>query len=98
MQTDDIWNHAIDWLWAVLAGAFIVIARSIIRLRGHEERIKALELSDERMEKTLRDLAKKMDDTHSATRSHIDSRVDDIRADLRIIMGRCLTVNHEGEK
>lgn len=90
MQTDDIYQHAIDWIWAAVAGAFIAVSGAIVRIWRHEERIKALEAANTERSGALRDLTRKVDDNHADIGNRIDELGQDIRADLRVILGRVM--------
>ena len=92
MNVNDIYDHAIDWLWAVVAGAIVVTGRAFVRIWRHEERIKALENVTDHHSLSLQDLSDKVDKSHHETRNHIDSRFEEVRNDLRLIMGRCLSI------
>jgi len=95
MNADDIYTRAIDWAWALVAGAAMVLGRAFVRIYRHEERIKSLEQTRDQHASALADLTEKVDSSHQATRTHIDSRFEEVRDDLRIIMGRCLSISHD---
>ena len=95
MNADDIYTRALDWIWAVVAGAAMVLGRAFVRIYRHEERIKSLEEARDQHSHALIDLSEKVDRAHHATRTHIDSRFEEIRDDLRIIMNRCLMISHD---
>ena len=94
-QADVSWvDHALDWMWAVIASAAAVLGGAIVRLWRHEERLKALEVTAKERAEVLQDLSEKVDRNHSSVTDRIDALGKDIRDDLRIIMGRCLNVTH----
>ena len=93
----DVWNHALDWVWAALVAAFVTVAGAIIRLWRHEERIKALESQHHEKISVLSTLTGKIDANHEALTDRLAAAVEDIRADLRVITTRCLTVRRREE-
>ena len=95
MQTDEIYSHAIDWIWGVALAISGVLGGAFVRLWRHEERIKALEAANLERTEAIHALGRKVDDNHGDIGSRIDSMSNEIRADLRVIMSRCLTVNHQ---
>jgi hypothetical protein len=94
MDTSYVYTRALDWLWAVIAGAFVLVGRAFVRLYRHEERIQSLEASRAERIRQMADLAEKVDANHQDTTARLDAIAEDIRADLRIIMNRCLMGTH----
>lgn len=90
---NDVFQHAIDWIWAALVGAFVTVSGAIIKVWRHEERIKALEAQHAEKINVLSDLTGKIDSNHEALTDRLASAVEDIRADLRVITTRCLMAN-----
>ena len=93
----DVWQHALDWVWAALVGAFVTVAGAIIRLWRHEERIKALEAQHVEKVTVLSNLSTQIDANHEALTDRLAAAVEDIRADLRVLTTRCLTINRKVE-
>ena len=93
----DVWQHALDWVWAALVGAFVTVAGAIIRLWRHEERLKALEAQHVEKVTVLSNLSTQIDANHEALTDRLAAAVEDIRADLRVLTTRCLTINRKVE-
>lgn len=87
---NDVFAHAIDWIWAALAGAFVTVSGAIVRLWRHEERIKSLENANAQRVEALRDLTRKVDENHNDIGGRIDAMGQEIRADLRLLMTRVI--------
>jgi hypothetical protein len=94
---DEIFHKALDWIWLALVGAFVTVSGAIVRIWRHEERIKALEAASAAKLAVISGLGNKVDDNHTAITTRLDLAVKEIRDDLRIIMTRCLAVNHREE-
>ncbi len=95
MSEDVSWlNHAITAALAAVGTFGLMVAGAFARLWRHEERIKALEDGRTTHATAIDALAAKVDDHHASTAERIDSMGAEIRADLRVIMSRCLTVDH----
>lgn len=88
-------NHAVTATLAALGGFAVMVGGAIARLWGHEGRIKALEDGRTAHATAIDDLVKKVDAHHSATTERIDALGEGIRADLRVILSRCLTLDHK---
>ena len=93
----DVWQHALDWVWAALVGAFVTVAGAIIRLWRHEERLKALEAQHVEKVTVLSNLSTQIDANHEALTDRLAAAVEYIRADLRVITQRCLMVSRKDE-
>jgi hypothetical protein len=93
----DSFDHAIQWLVGVASAATIAISGAIVKLWRHEERIKALESLHRDQADTLASVSEKIDKNHEAITDRLAGAVEDIRADLRIITQRCLTVMHSDD-
>lgn len=91
---NDIFHHAIEWVWAVISGAAIVIGGAVVRLWRHEERIRTLEGYHLQKLSVLERLSDKVDANHLDTAARLDDLAKEIRADLRVIINRFLTVGH----
>lgn len=87
-------NHAVGAALAALGAFALMVGGAIARLWRHEERIKALEDGRTTNATAIDALAAKVDDHHASTAERIDTMGAEIRADLRVIMSRCLTVDH----
>ena len=87
-------NHAVGAALAALGTFTLMVGGAIARLWRHEERIKALEGTQASRSAALDALAEKVDSHHASTAERIDTMGAEIRADLRVIMSRCLTVDH----
>lgn len=95
MSEDVSWlNHAITAALAAVGTFGLMVAGAFARLWRHEERIKALEDGRTTNATAIDALAAKVDDHHASTAERIDTMGAEIRADLRVIMSRCLTVDH----
>ena len=95
MNVDDVYSRALDWLWAIVAGATVVLGRAFVRIWRHEERIKSLEQSREERIRTMAHMSQTIEANHRETTNRLDALGEDIRRDLRIIMTRCLAVPHD---
>lgn len=87
-------NHAITAALAAVGTFGLMVAGAFVRLWRHEERIKAIEDSAQERADALTSLSEKVDAYHAATGERIDTSLEGVRSDLRIIMSRCLTVEH----
>lgn len=95
MSEDVSWlNHAITAALAAVGTFGLMVAGAFARLWRHEERIKALEDGRTTHATAIDALAEKVDNHHASTAERIDTMGAEIRADLRVIMSRCLTVDH----
>ena len=90
----DLAHHALEWLWAVVVGAAGVLGAAVVRLWRHEERIRTLEGYHLQKLSVLERLSDKVDANHLDTATRLDDLAKEIRADLRVIMNRLLTVGH----
>lgn len=88
-------NHAVGAAIAALGGFALMVGGAIARMWRHEERIKALETGALARSAALDSLAEKVDSHHASTAERIDAMGAEIRADLRVIMSRCLTIGHQ---
>jgi uncharacterized protein involved in exopolysaccharide biosynthesis len=77
---------------AALGAVFALMGGAYVRLFRHEERIRSLEDHHANKVKAIADLSERMDANHEATRARIDAVANEIRADLRIIMQRCISL------
>lgn len=81
-----------------VVGAGIVVMTAIggafMRVWRHEERIKALEAARAAEVKALADLSDVVHSNHESTREQLTDAMREIRADLRLIMNRCLVLTH----
>lgn len=87
-------NHAVGAALATMGAFALMVGGAIARLWRHEERIKALEGTQASRSAALDALAEKVDSHHAATTDRIDAMGEGIRADLRLIISRCLTIDH----
>ncbi len=87
-------NHAVTATLAALGGFAVMVGGAIARLWRHEERIKALEAGRTAHATALDALAEKVDANHAAISEHIDYNFESVRSDLRVILSRCLSVDH----
>lgn len=95
MSEDVSWlNHAVSAAIAALGAFVLMLGGAIARLWGHEGRIKALEDSAKSRSEAMTALSEKVDAHHAATSERIDAGLEGVRSDLRVIMSRCLTVDH----
>jgi hypothetical protein len=94
-SNNDLLHHALDWLWAVVAGVFIIISGAIVRLWRHEERIKTLEEHHLQKINVLSDLSSKVDRNHSEITARLDLGLGEIRDDIRVLTTRCLSFTHQ---
>ena len=87
-------NHAATAALTALGAFTLMVGGAIARLWRHEERIKALEDSHASRAAALDALSEKVDANHAAISERIDYNFEGIRSDLRVILSRCLTVDH----
>ena len=87
-------NHAVTATLAALGGFAVMVGGAIARLWGHDGRIKALEDVRTSHASAIDALAEKVDANHAAISERIDHNFESVRSDLRIVISRCLTVDH----
>lgn len=85
-------DHIIGWMGTAVAAVAALMGGALIKLWRHEERIRTLEHHHVNKIAALTDIAKKVDSNHAEMAERVDAMSKEIRADLRVIMTRCLAM------